>query len=192
MAWCIKPKIRVFFPGLLRFLSKTCWRYISCRKVSLLLNIMEAHCSCLVAHKVLKHYIWKIQLQYFYKKCYLDKKKKTAHKPWCRQFHGGTKLHQPHMSLCRRKHQAPSHQWLNVTEKIVPMTSCLQQALLFFRVFLSNCIMMCGKGQNCWVFIFIFEKHKEMVISFHYIQERTSISTADVSKGATHIMDKIK
>lgn len=65
-----------FFPGLLRFLSKTCWRYISCRKVSLLLNIMEAHCSCLVAHKVLKHYIWKIQLQYFYKKCYLDKKKK--------------------------------------------------------------------------------------------------------------------
>lgn len=112
MAWCIKPKIRVFFPGLLRFLSKTCWRYISCRKVSLLLNIMEAHCSCLVAHKVLKHYIWKIQLQYFYKKCYLDKKtkKKTAHKPWCRQFHGGTKLHQPHMSLCRRKHQAPSHQ----------------------------------------------------------------------------------
>lgn len=66
-----------FFPGLLRFLSKTCWRYISCRKVSLLLNIMEAHCSCLVAHKVLKHYIWKIQLQYFYKKCYLDKKKNS-------------------------------------------------------------------------------------------------------------------
>lgn len=67
----------VFFPGLLRFLSKTRWRYISCRKVSLLLNIMEAHCSCLVAHKVLKHYIWKIQLQYFYKKCYLDKKKNS-------------------------------------------------------------------------------------------------------------------
>lgn len=157
MAWCIKPKIRVFFPGLLRFLSKTCWRYISCRKVSLLLNIMEAHCSCLVAHKVLKHYIWKIQLQYFYKKCYLDKKK-TAHKPWCRQFHGGTKLHQPHMSLCRRKHQAPSHQWLNVTEKIVPMTSCLQQALLFFRVFFEQLHHDVWKGTKLLSFSFLFLK----------------------------------
>lgn len=68
----------------------------------------------------------------------------------------------------------------------------LTASFVVFPGFLSNCIMMCGKGQNCWVFIFIFEKHKEMVISFHYIQERTSISTADVSKGATHTMDKIK
>lgn len=59
----------------------------------------------------------------------------------------------------------------------------------FFWATASWCV---ERDKTAEFFIFIFEKHKEMVISFHYIQERTSISTADVSKGATHTMDKIK